>query len=180
MNLLKKIQYRLQGRPFLDPRSLKSCGQGVRVGMECLVKFPERVEVGDYCRIGSYCYWHAEGGIRLGRNVIFAPRTTIWTGNHNWRDPDCLPYGIDDILEPVVVEDNAWVCLGATLVPGITIGEGAIVGMGAVVTKDVEALSVVGGNPAEEIAGRDRDRYEALKAEGKTLLIERAKQGILS
>lgn len=178
MNPIKKLQYRLQGRPYLDPATLKSCGMGVRIGMDCLVKFPERVEIGDYCRVGSYCFWHAEGGLRLGRNVIFAPRTTIWTGTHNWREPDCLPYGTDDVLEPVVVEDNVWVCLNATITPGVTIGEGAIVGMGAVVTKDVPPLAVVGGNPAEVITTRDRDTYERLKAEGKTLLIERTKQGV--
>ncbi|HIJ64865.1 MAG TPA: acyltransferase [Candidatus Hydrogenedentes bacterium] len=179
MNALKRLQCRLQGRPYLDKKKLKACGKGVRIGVDCLVKFPERVEIGDYCRVGSYCFWHAEGGLRIGRNVIFGPRTTIWTANHNWRDPNCLPYGTDDIMAPVVIEENCWICLGASIVPGVTVGEGAIVAMGAVVTKDVPRLTVVGGNPAREIAVRDEKTYANLKALGKTLLIERAGQGIL-
>ena len=40
---------------------------------------------------------------------------------------------------------------GATLVPGITVGEHALVGAGAVVTKDVPASSIVTGNPARVV-----------------------------
>ena len=40
---------------------------------------------------------------------------------------------------------------GATILPGVTVGENAIVGAGAVVTKDVEPNTVVGGIPAKLI-----------------------------
>ena len=176
MNILKKIRYRLQGRHFIDPRRLKAHGKGCHFGLDCHIMFPERVELGDYVRVGSEAYWHAEGGIQVGRNVIFAPRTTISTANHDWRSEDCLPYSVEDILKPVIVEDNCWICLNAKLLPGVTIGEGAIVGMGAVVTKSVAPLAVVQGNPSQEVRQRDPRTYERLKAEGKALLIERAKQ----
>jgi len=35
--------------------------------------------------------------------------------------------------------------------PGVTIGDNAVIAGGAVVTKDVEANTVVGGNPAKII-----------------------------
>lgn len=40
---------------------------------------------------------------------------------------------------------------GATILPGVTVGENAVVGVGAVVTKDVEDNTVVGGNQAHVI-----------------------------
>jgi acetyltransferase-like isoleucine patch superfamily enzyme len=46
--------------------------------------------------------------------------------------------------------------------PGVTIGEGSIVAMGSVVTKDVEALSVVGGNPAKFIKKRACSNFAEL------------------
>lgn len=37
---------------------------------------------------------------------------------------------------------------------GVKVGVGAVVGMGAIVTKDVEAYSIVAGNPARHIRYR--------------------------
>lgn len=41
--------------------------------------------------------------------------------------------------------------------PGVTIKQGAVVYSGAVVVKDVEAYSIVGGNPARVLGTRSRD-----------------------
>ena len=46
---------------------------------------------------------------------------------------------------------NCRIGAGATILPGVTIGENAIVAAGAIVTKDVEDNTVVGGNPAKLI-----------------------------
>ncbi len=40
---------------------------------------------------------------------------------------------------------------GATILPGVTVGENAMVAAGAVVSKDVEPNTVVGGVPARLI-----------------------------
>lgn len=46
---------------------------------------------------------------------------------------------------------NAWIGAGATILPGVTVGENAVVAAAAVVTKDVPANAIVGGNPAKLI-----------------------------
>lgn len=46
------------------------------------------------------------------------------------------------------IEDSAAPGLGATLLPGITIGRGSIVGAASVVTKDVESYTPAVGVPA--------------------------------
>ena len=49
---------------------------------------------------------------------------------------------------PIHICSKAWIGVDCKILKGVTIGEGAIVGAGSVVTKDVEAWTVVGGNPA--------------------------------
>ncbi|MCY1380052.1 dTDP-3-amino-3,6-dideoxy-alpha-D-galactopyranose 3-N-acetyltransferase [compost metagenome] len=56
-----------------------------------------------------------------------------------------------EVFSGITVRRGASIGANATLLPGITIGEFAMVGAGAVVTKDVEAYSVVVGNPARVI-----------------------------
>lgn len=46
---------------------------------------------------------------------------------------------------------NAWIGAGATILPGVTVGENAVVAAGAVVSRNVPANTVVGGIPAKII-----------------------------
>src|SRR5262249_48779514 len=47
-----------------------------------------------------------------------------------------------------VIGNDVWIGYGAIIMPGVTVGDGAIVAACSVVTKDVPAYSIVGGNPA--------------------------------
>ncbi len=49
---------------------------------------------------------------------------------------------------------DVWIGHGAVILPGRSIGTGAVVAAGAIVTKDVPAYSIVGGNPARVIKRR--------------------------
>ena len=52
------------------------------------------------------------------------------------------------------IGNDVWIGYGATIMPGVHIGDGAIIATKSVVTKDVEPYSIVGGNPAKEIRKR--------------------------
>ena len=52
---------------------------------------------------------------------------------------------------PIIIGNNVWIGASVTVVPGVTIGDNAIIAAGAVVTKDVEANTIVGGVPAKVI-----------------------------
>jgi acetyltransferase-like isoleucine patch superfamily enzyme len=51
--------------------------------------------------------------------------------------------------KPIKICKYAWIGMECKILKGVTIGEGAIVGAGSIVTKDVPAWSIVGGNPAK-------------------------------
>jgi galactoside O-acetyltransferase len=52
---------------------------------------------------------------------------------------------------PILICDRVWIGFGATILKGVTIGEGAIIASRSVVTQDVEAYTVVAGNPARAV-----------------------------
>lgn len=54
-------------------------------------------------------------------------------------------------VAPVLVGTRSFIGLGATLLPGVRIGDGSVVAAGAIVTGDVPAGVVVAGNPARVI-----------------------------
>ena len=72
------------------------------------------------------------------------------TGSHDISSP-----AFKLTTKSIAIGDNVWVATGATILPGVMIGEGAVVAAGAVVTKDVEPWTVVGGNPAKFIKKRE-------------------------
>ena len=99
------------------------------------------------------CYFQDLGGITIGDNSMIGPGTSIVTVNHGIAAEDrgarCL--------KPVQIGKNVWLGANVTVLPGVTIGDNAVVGAGAVVTKDVEADTVVAGVPAKEIGKTKRE-----------------------
>ena len=64
-----------------------------------------------------------------------------------------IPQRIDgfEYARPVTIGDNVWICTGALILPGVTIGEGSVIGAGSVVTKDIPPRCVAVGNPCRVI-----------------------------
>ena len=69
-----------------------------------------------------------------------------------------LPYKGDTIIG-----NDVWIGYDAIIMAGVKIGDGAIIASRSVVTKDVPAYTIVGGNPANIIKARfDQENIEKL------------------
>lgn len=96
-----------------------------------------------------------QGTGTIGNNVMMGPEVYIYTKNHAHDRVD-IPM-IDQKYEPerpVTIEDDVWIGSRVTILPSVTVGKGAVIGASAVVTKDVPAYAVVGGNPARVLKMR--------------------------
>jgi acetyltransferase-like isoleucine patch superfamily enzyme len=124
----------------------------------------KHVEIGDYCNINQGLNILGKGKVVIGNYFHTGENLTIITQNHNFDQGDAIPYGKGYIIKAVIIEDFVWIGHGVTITPGVIIGEGAIVGAGAVVTKNVEPMSIVGGNPARFLRYRDREHFLRLKS----------------
>ena len=153
-------------KTFLLKKKVLKKFKTLEINGDIYVEYIDKLNIGEYCFINEGAYWSAKGEIKIGNNVIFGPKTTIWTYNHDYKGSH-LPYGGPDILGKVEIEDNVWVGMNAIILPGVTIGEGAIIGAGSVVTKDVPKFSIVGGNPIKIIGSRNEKQYHKLVRENK-------------
>ncbi len=108
--------------------------------------------MGNNSVINFGCYLDNRRGIIIGNNVGLAHDCKIYSLGHDIRSSEFKTKG-----SPVFIEDNAFLFSNVLVMPGVTIHEGAIVLSGSVVTKDVPAFSIVGGNPAKVIKERNRE-----------------------
>jgi len=117
---------------------------GARIGGNCNVNahcFIENdVVVGDNVTVkcGNY-FWD---GLRVEDNVFIGPNVTFTNDKY----PRSRQY--PERFLPTIVKRGASIGGGATILPGVTIGEDAMVGAGSVVTRDVPAGATVIGSPA--------------------------------
>lgn len=107
-----------------------------------LIMAQERIEIGSHCLIS----WQV--GIA---DSDFHPLDPI----QRRLDAEALaPYLRERPPRPsirsaaVIIGDNVWIGMNATVLKGVTIGDNAVIAAGSVVAKDVPANTVVAGNPA--------------------------------
>lgn len=114
----------------------------------------ESLTIGDNVGINHHCFIGVRGEVVIGNNVIFGPRVTILSENHNFDNLDIPIKNQGETRFKTVIEDNVWVGANAVIMPGVTIASGCIIASGAVVTKDTKKNTIVGGVPAKLIKER--------------------------
>ena len=107
--------------------------------------FGENISIGKNVFVNHACTFMDRGCITIEDNVLIGPKVNLITTNHPINPADRRA----TISQPIVIKKGAWIGIGATILPGVTVGENAIVAAGAVVSKDVPDNSIVGGVPAK-------------------------------
>ena len=105
------------------------------------------IKLGKNVFINHACSFLDLGGIRIEDHVMIGPRVNITSENHPV-DPLTRKTMVPGA---VLIQENAWIGAGATILPGVTVGKNAVVAAGAVVTKDVPPNTVVAGVPAKVV-----------------------------
>ncbi len=152
-----------------DVQTLK-IGNGTRIWQYSIVLPGARI--GENCNICSHCL--------IENDVVVGDRVTVKSGVQLW---DGLRVGDDVFIGPnatfandifprskktpekflvTLVETGASIGAGATILPGITIGENSMVAAGAVVTRSVPPNAIVVGNPAKIVGYVDAEKNKAV------------------
>jgi len=109
-----------------------------------------RITIGNNTIINKKVTLDGRGGeLIIGNNVDIGQETNIWTLEHDPHDDYHQVRG-----DSVVIEDFVWIATRVTILPGVKIGRGAVVAANSVVTRNVDAMTIVGGIPAKLIGQR--------------------------
>ncbi|HEX4340632.1 MAG TPA: DapH/DapD/GlmU-related protein [Polyangiaceae bacterium] len=106
------------------------------------------ISVGRNVFVNQNCTFYDLGGLSIADDVMIGPNVSIITSGHPI-EPSQRRASV--IARPIVIEKNVWIAAGAIIIGGVTVGENSVVAAGSVVTRDVPADSLVGGNPARVI-----------------------------
>jgi len=132
--------------------TLGHCGRDCDFESDMIIRNPRNVSIGDRCSFSAFVVLDAHDRITVGNDCMFALRVTVSTATHDYAS---TPMNSRTLTKPVVIGNDVWFGVGATVLPGITIGDGAVIGAHALVTKDVPPRAIVVGVPARVVKYRE-------------------------
>ena len=122
--------------------------ENVSIGKKCIISkdvyIDKNVKVGNFCKIqnGVSIY----DGVNISDNVFVGPHVCFTNDkvprafNKKWK------------ITKTIINEGASIGANATIICGITVGKYSMIAAGSVVTKNVNAFTLVAGNPAVIIA----------------------------
>lgn len=155
---------------YLRKKTFGLCEEGVQIFPNSTFMYPNNIYLHKYSRIMPQCIIMASGGKFIFKKFCGASlRLTVVTSNH------CPSVGIPNTLNntlhinevikgDVVVDEDSWLGINVTLLPGAHIGRGSVVGANSLVNKEFPPYAVIVGTPAK-IIGAKFTKEQILKHE---------------
>jgi galactoside O-acetyltransferase len=168
MKCLEKLYDFNQTRPSeLGKRQMMLKDMFAQIGDNCYIEPPLHANWGGkFVHFGKHVYANFnltlvdDTYIYVGDNTMFGPNVTVATAGHPIQ-PELRAQGYQ-YNAPVFIGNNCWIGAGATILPGVRIGENTVVGAGSVVASDLPSGVVAAGNPCKvirEVGEQDRQYY---------------------
>jgi acetyltransferase-like isoleucine patch superfamily enzyme len=177
MNTARIHAYRSEGSGHPDRSRFRTCGapviieEGVRVfhpetislgnnvyiGHDTILKgyYNSSVTIGDNVWIGQGCFIHGAGGLTIGCCVGIGPHVKMH-GAYHLDEGTGIPILFQPLgFEPIIVEDDVNIGIGAMIMHGVMLRRGTRVGANAVVTRSFPPNSVIAGVPARLLRQRE-------------------------
>ena len=131
--------------------NLYGCTIGDNTKIGSFVEIQKNAFIGSNCKISSHTFICE--GVKIGNGVFIGHGVTFTNDKYPQavNSQGSLKNESEWVLEETIIEDQASIGSGCTILSGITIGKNSLIGAGSVVTKDIPANVVAYGNPARVI-----------------------------
>lgn len=162
-----KLKYYLKKKyySYIVHKCCKQCGDNLSVNGKTTVN--ENTILGNNVNFNGMTII-GNGDVTIGDNFHSGQQCFIISDYHDYDEGDCIPYSSNhSIAKKITIADNVWLGVGVIIMGNVNIGEGAIIQAGSVVRKDIPALAIAGGVPAEVFKYRNSKHYYKLKQEKK-------------
>jgi putative colanic acid biosynthesis acetyltransferase WcaF len=114
-----------------------------------IIKHPWLFSMGEHSMLSERVEIYNLGPVTIGSHTVLSQDVYVCAGTHDYTRPD-MP-----LLRPTIhIGSGVWICAGAFLGPGITIGHNCVIGARAVVSKSVPDGMIAAGNPAKPLRPR--------------------------
>ena len=128
---------------------------GAKIGKRVLIRpgvrvtCPWNLTMGDYVWIGDNVTLYSVADISIGSHSVVSQEAYLCAGTHDYRDVT-FPF----VSAPIKIAGECWIAARVFVGPGVEIGHAAVIGAGSIVTTNVDAETIVTGNPAKFVGKR--------------------------
>lgn len=111
----------------------------------------KKLIIGKNCIFGDMLHIAANYRVVIGDNLLTGSRVFITDSNHGsykgnmQSSPDIAPNERKLDCKETIIGNNVWIGENVCILAGVHIGDGSIIASNAVVTKNVDARTIVGG-----------------------------------
>ena len=154
LSILPSVGIGSKKRILFYSKTLQKCGNNLQVMPGFIVKFPEKLFIGDNVTINRNVFITARDNIYIGNDVLIGQNSIINSGSHEFSNLDISINAQGHSADKIIIGNDVWIGANCSVLKGVKIGDGAVVGAGSVVTKDIEPYTIVGGIPAKKIKDR--------------------------
>ena len=132
------------------------------------------VEIGDGCYFSHHFRVVAINGVQIGNHTAIGQYVTLADSVHDYkRDPGAVTWRAPlRVGRRLVIGSGVWLGHGVVVAGGLTVGDGAIVAPNAVVTRDVPAHTMVGGDPLRVLRRKEPSTGEWRVVAEQPLLVD--------
>jgi putative colanic acid biosynthesis acetyltransferase WcaF len=115
------------------------------------IMHPWLLEMGNWSTLAGGVTVYNLGPVKIGNHTLVSQDVYLCAGSHDYRNPT-LPL----IKPPITIGHGVWICAGAFVLPGVSIGDNSVIGARSVVGRDIPPGVVAAGNPCQVIKPRDK------------------------